>query len=133
MNTGPVVAGSIGGGGRLNFSVIGDAVNVAARVEAATREVGEDVLITERTLERLTSRIEVVDCGERELKGIDEPLRAVRAARGVRRAAPGRGAAVGRPARPRRIASSATRGAKPAASRRSSARTAAAALDRASG
>ncbi len=74
VNTGPVIAGSIGGGGRLNFSVIGDAVNVAARVEAATREVGEDVLISERTLERLTSRIEVVDCGERELKGIDEPL-----------------------------------------------------------
>ena len=35
VNTGPVVAGSIGGAGRLNFSVIGDAVNVAARVEAA--------------------------------------------------------------------------------------------------
>ena len=46
VNTGPVVAGSIGGGGRLNFSVIGDAVNVAARVEAATRELGDDVLIT---------------------------------------------------------------------------------------
>ena len=38
VNSGPVVAGSIGGAGRLNFSVIGDAVNVAARVEAATRE-----------------------------------------------------------------------------------------------
>ena len=34
VNSGPVVAGSIGGAGRLNFSVIGDAVNVAARVEA---------------------------------------------------------------------------------------------------
>ncbi len=74
VNTGPVVAGSIGGGGRLNFSVIGDAVNVAARVEAATREVGEDVLITERTLERLTTPIEAEPCGERALKGIDEPL-----------------------------------------------------------
>ena len=31
---GTVVAGSIGGAGRLNFRVIGDAVNVAARVEA---------------------------------------------------------------------------------------------------
>ena len=59
VNTGPVVAGSIGGAGRLNFSVIGDAVNVAARVEAATREVGRDVLITERTLERMRAEIEV--------------------------------------------------------------------------
>ena len=74
VNTGLVVAGSIGGGGRLNFSVIGDAVNVAARVEAATREVGEDVLITARTAERLTSAILVETCGRRTLKGIDEPV-----------------------------------------------------------
>ena len=39
ISTGRVVAGSIGGAGRLNFSVIGDAVNVAARVEAATRQM----------------------------------------------------------------------------------------------
>ena len=52
VNTGPVVAGSIGGAGRLNFSVIGDAVNVASRVEAATRDLGEDVLITERNRAR---------------------------------------------------------------------------------
>ena len=35
VNSGRVVAGAIGGAGRLNFSVIGAAVNVAARVEAA--------------------------------------------------------------------------------------------------
>jgi class 3 adenylate cyclase len=74
VNTGLVVAGSIGGGGRLNFSVIGDAVNVAARVEAATREVGEDVLITAWTAERVRSSIQVVSCGDRTLKGIDEPV-----------------------------------------------------------
>jgi len=39
--------GSVGGGGRLEFTVIGDAVNVAARVEAATRETGDTVLLTE--------------------------------------------------------------------------------------
>ncbi len=74
VNTGPVVAGSIGGGGRLNFSVIGAAVNVASRVEAATRDIDEDVLITARTLERLSAAIEARPCGERALKGIDEPL-----------------------------------------------------------
>jgi adenylate cyclase len=47
VNSGPVVAGSIGGAGRLNFSVIGDAVNVAARVEAATRKTGDTVLLAE--------------------------------------------------------------------------------------
>src|SRR5690606_41072610 len=52
VNTGTVVAGAIGGGGRLNFSVIGDAVNIAARIEAATRELEADVLITAETAER---------------------------------------------------------------------------------
>ena len=92
VNTGPVVAGSIGGAGRLNFSVIGDPVNVAARVEAATREVDEDVLITEATRRELSSAIEVEPCGEHELKGIAEPvaLYAPRIARGRRRCPPAR-------------------------------------------
>ena len=46
VNSGRVVAGTVGGGGRLDFTVIGDPVNTAARVEAATRETGDDVLIT---------------------------------------------------------------------------------------
>ncbi|TMM04447.1 MAG: adenylate/guanylate cyclase domain-containing protein [Actinobacteria bacterium] len=50
VNSGRVVAGTIGGGGRLEFTVIGDVVNTAARVEAATRQTGDDVLITEATL-----------------------------------------------------------------------------------
>ena len=54
LNTGTVVAGNVGGAGRLEFSVIGDAVNVAARVEAATRQTGDTVLIAERTRELLS-------------------------------------------------------------------------------
>ena len=49
VNSGPVVAGTVGGGGRVEFTVVGDAVNTAARVEAATRETGDDVLVTEAT------------------------------------------------------------------------------------
>lgn len=49
VNSGCVVAGTVGGGGRVEFTVIGDAVNTAARVEAATRETGDDVLITDST------------------------------------------------------------------------------------
>ena len=41
--------------GRLEFSVIGDAVNVAARVESATRETGDPVLLSDRTLGMLTN------------------------------------------------------------------------------
>src|SRR4051794_20672639 len=75
LNSGPVVVGSVGGGGRLEFSVIGDPVNVAARVEAATRETGDTLLITEATrclLERSTAELE--PRGEIELKGKSEPV-----------------------------------------------------------
>jgi class 3 adenylate cyclase len=55
VNSGNVVAGTVGGGGRIEFTVIGDTVNTAARVETATRETGDDVLITDTTRERLCS------------------------------------------------------------------------------
>ena len=76
VNSGRVLVGTVGGGGRLDFTVIGDAVNTAARVESATRETGDDLLITEATLELLS--------GERSgweerpaipLKGKSEPVR----------------------------------------------------------
>ncbi len=74
VNSGTVIAGSIGGAGRLNFSVIGDAVNVAARVEAETRETGDDVLITASTHELLGHELEVDARGPRTLKGKGEPI-----------------------------------------------------------
>ena len=71
VNTGPVVAGSIGGAGRLSFSVIGDAVNLAARVESSTRETGDPVLITGETRAQLSETIEVEPRGERQIRGYD--------------------------------------------------------------
>ncbi len=53
LNSGPVVAGNVGGAGRLEFSVIGDAVNIAARVESATRQTGDAILLTGQTLDLL--------------------------------------------------------------------------------
>lgn len=69
VNSGTVVVGSIGGAGRLAFSVIGDAVNVASRVEEMTRETGDQVLITGDTRVLLSETIEVVSRGDREIKG----------------------------------------------------------------
>ena len=74
VNTGRVLAASIGGAGRLNFSVIGDAVNVASRVEAETRETGDHVLITAHTRERLTTDIDLEPRGERQLRGVERPI-----------------------------------------------------------
>ena len=61
INSGTVVAGNVGGAGRLEFSVIGDPVNVAARVEAATRQTGDTILLAERTRELLLKRAPAAD------------------------------------------------------------------------
>jgi class 3 adenylate cyclase len=49
INSGTVIAGTVGGGGRVDFTVIGDAVNTASRVEEATRVSGDEILVTEAT------------------------------------------------------------------------------------
>ena len=72
LNSGTVAAGNIGGAGRLDFSVIGDAVNVAARVEASTRETGDTVLLSEATRERLGDADSLEPREGIELKGKDE-------------------------------------------------------------
>jgi adenylate cyclase len=75
LNSGPVVAGNVGGAGRLEFSVIGDAVNVAARVESATRQTGDAVLIAGRTRELLTgARMDFVERAGSTLKGKTQPV-----------------------------------------------------------
>jgi class 3 adenylate cyclase len=75
INSGPVVVGSVGGGGRLEFAVIGDAVNISARAERTTRDTGDVVLVTEATRALLTQgRDELVPRGEMELKGITAPV-----------------------------------------------------------
>jgi adenylate cyclase len=74
INTGRVIAGSIGGAGRLNFSVIGDAVNVAARVEAATRDTGDDLLMTRATSDALVRPAVLDSRGSIYLKGKSDPI-----------------------------------------------------------
>jgi adenylate cyclase len=75
INSGPVVVGSVGGGGRLEFAVIGDPVNVAARVENLTRETGDVVLLTEATRCLLADGTERLEPrGSFALKGVSEPV-----------------------------------------------------------
>jgi adenylate cyclase len=70
VNTGPVIAGTVGGGGRLEFTVIGDTVNAAARVEALTKETGDWILITDATRLALSApRPRSTKRGDFELRG----------------------------------------------------------------
>jgi adenylate cyclase len=75
INSGLVLIGSIGGGELVEAGIVGDPVNVAARVQDATRDLGEPLLVTEATrslLERERSGIE--HRATLELRGRREPV-----------------------------------------------------------
>ena len=70
INTGLVIAGTIGGAGKLEFTLIGDTVNVAARVEQLTKTTGDKILITEQCVAALAHRpAALIDRGSHILKG----------------------------------------------------------------
>jgi adenylate cyclase len=76
VSSGPVLAGTVGGGGKLDFTVIGDPVNVAARVEEVTRATGDTVLITEATRALLSDKQPDLEArGAIPLKGRNDPVR----------------------------------------------------------
>ena len=76
INTGVVIAGTIGGGGKLEFTLIGDTVNVAARVEQLTKTAGDAILLTQECVDALASRPPgLIDRGLHVLKGKSAPVR----------------------------------------------------------
>jgi class 3 adenylate cyclase len=65
-----VIAGTIGGGGKLEFTLIGDTVNVAARVEQLTKITGDAILLTQQCVDGLVSQPSgLIDRGLHEVKG----------------------------------------------------------------
>ena len=70
------VAGQIGALERCIYTVIGDAVNVAARLEAMTKDVGQHILMNHATYAGLREHPEIVclPLGEHKVKGRTEPV-----------------------------------------------------------
>ncbi len=70
INTGKVIAGTIGGGSKLEFTLIGDTVNVAARVEQLTKTTGDAILLTQQVVDALvTPPMGLTDRGSHAVKG----------------------------------------------------------------
>ncbi|MDP8927260.1 MAG: DUF2791 family P-loop domain-containing protein [Actinomycetota bacterium] len=74
ISTGPVVVGRVGGELHSEYTALGDAVNVAARMQAAARP--GSVLVTAETYRHVGRVVDVLDLGRIAVKGKEEPVHA---------------------------------------------------------
>jgi len=73
--TGRARMGMVGAKQRIQHTVVGDAVNAAARLQSATKELNRGIVIGESTWERVKDRCEAEDLGEISVKGKQIPMR----------------------------------------------------------
>jgi adenylate cyclase len=74
INTGEMIAGNVGSDTIMSYTVIGDAVNLGARLESLNKDYGTRIIISEATRERLKGRYDIHPLGDVVVKGKSKPV-----------------------------------------------------------
>jgi adenylate cyclase len=74
VHVGDVMYGNIGSSTRLDFTVIGPAVNMASRLEALTKQLGKTVLLSRDFADLVDRQFALERLGEHEVRGFSEPI-----------------------------------------------------------
>jgi adenylate cyclase len=78
LNTGPCVVGNMGSDFRFNYSVLGDTVNVASRLEARTKDYRIPIVIGAQTEQQAKDKFATMEIDRIQVKGKTEPETVVR-------------------------------------------------------
>ena len=75
LHYGDLISGTVGSQDRMEFTVIGDTVNMASRIEASTKAFGTDLLLSDDMAKNVAGRVMLEEAGSAEVKGKAEPLK----------------------------------------------------------
>lgn len=74
LNTGEALVGNFGSPQKMDYTVIGDAVNTAARLEGLNKEFGTSIIVSQSTYDLIQDRANGRHCGTVKVKGKEEPV-----------------------------------------------------------
>ncbi len=75
LNTASVIAGNVGTEQRMDYTVIGDGVNIAARLEKLSKKYDTKIILSEHTYNQLSEKFDAISHGEVSIEGRRAPVK----------------------------------------------------------